>query len=187
MIDYLKLIQHYFSTGSPAYRIYLIHVTLVTAKALQIARQLNLDTQTQILIEQAAMLHDIGIVRTDATAIGGRGTQPYIAHGVLGAQILREAGLENHALVAERHVGVGLRRDYIIAANLPLPHQDFIPQTLPEKIITYADCFYSKNPDTLWIPETPEKIIGELQKYRHDDAQTFARWAQEFEGLKINY
>ncbi len=50
------------------------------------------------------MLHDIGIFLTDAPGIHCHGTAPYIAHGYLGADLLRrERYSEDVARVAERH------------------------------------------------------------------------------------
>lgn len=181
MLDYFSIIHQYFPPNSPAYRIYLVHCTLVTNKALQIARKLKLSLQDQNFIEEAAMFHDIGIVRTQASQIGGTGNLPYICHGIAGGEILRAHGLPQHALVAERHVGVGLTKEYITAKQLPLPAQDFVPQTLPEKIITYADCFYSKHTDTLWIPDTAADIVAELEKFDPQDAKIFQIWQTEFE------
>ena len=90
------------------------------------------------------MLHDIGIFLCDAPGIECFGTEPYIRHGRLGAEILRAEGYPAHARVCERHTGAGLSREDIIRQNLPLPHEDFLPQTMAEKVICYADKFYSK-------------------------------------------
>ena len=58
--------------------------------------------------------------------------------------MLRERGLNQHARVAERHTGTGLRKEEIIRRNLPLPHEDFVPETMEEQVICYADKFFSK-------------------------------------------
>lgn len=54
-------------------------------------------------LEEAAMLHDIGVFRTDAPGIQCFGTEPYICHGMIGAEILRSEGCPRHARVCERH------------------------------------------------------------------------------------
>ncbi|MDQ3073040.1 MAG: phosphohydrolase, partial [Bacteroidota bacterium] len=79
-IDYLHIIEKHLDPRSPAFRYYLVHVTLVTAKALQIAKRLNLSAAQMRFIEEAAMLHDIGIVKVSYPEIGCHGTLPYIAH-----------------------------------------------------------------------------------------------------------
>jgi hypothetical protein len=71
----------------------------VSDKALAIARmhpELNLDTR---FVEEAAMLHDIGIYLCNAPEIDCHGEAEYICHGYLGADILRREGLPKHALV----------------------------------------------------------------------------------------
>lgn len=181
MLDYFKIINQYYTPGTRTYKIYVVHVTLVTCKALQIARHLQLPPEEQTFIEEAAMLHDLGVFQTNSPKMDCTGTDPYIRHGVDGAALLRAQGLENHARVAERHLGVGLTRDYIIAHDFPLPHQDFVPTTLPEKIITYADCFFSKREATLWIEDDFATVISELESYGPDQATIFRQWHEQFE------
>ena len=99
-------------------------------------------------VEAAAMLHDIGIFLTNAPGIECRGSEHYIRHGLLGAQILRKEGApEWAARVAERHTGAGLTSDEIKAENLPLPEINLLPESLLEKLICYADKFFSKSGD----------------------------------------
>jgi uncharacterized protein len=40
--------------------------------------------------------------------LGCHGDRPYITHGIIGAELLGNEGLPGHALVCERHIGVGL-------------------------------------------------------------------------------
>ena len=98
------------------------------------------------MVRGAAMLHDIGICRTKAPGIHCLGEEPYIRHGIIGAEILREEGApEEWARVAENHTGTGLTADDIIQQQLPLPERDFMPETILEKLVCYADKFYSKS------------------------------------------
>ena len=67
-------------------------------------------------------------------------------HGVLGAALLRDNGFpEEIARVAERHTGAGISRDDIEEQGLPMPPGDYMPETLLERLICYADKFYSKS------------------------------------------
>ena len=91
------------------------------------------------------MLHDIGIIYCDAPKIYCNGTHKYIEHGYLGAELLRREGFPKHALVAERHTGTGITIEQIEREELPIPERDYCPQSLEEKIICYADKFYSKS------------------------------------------
>jgi uncharacterized protein len=186
MRDYFSLIAKYYPVGTKGYKILVVHAVLVTNKALGIARRLGLGREEQEFIEEAAMVHDIGVVKVASEKMGSEGELPYIAHGVAGAEILRKEGWERHALVAERHVGVGLRREEIEARALPLPPRDLIPVTREEKIITYADAFFSKREETLWQEEGVEEIKAELREYGAEQVAIFEGWEREFgEGVII--
>ena len=119
-------------------------------------------------VEEAAMLHDIGIVACDAPGIYCHGELPYICHGVEGARMLAEAGMLRHARVCERHTGSGLTAEEIIEEALPLPARDMLPVTIEEKIICYADKFYSKNPSSLTRRKSLEEVTAGMA--RHGEA-----------------
>ena len=143
-MNYQAIIDKYYPEDNELRHILITHSQSVARKALQIVSyhpELQLDAQ---FIEEAAMLHDLGIFMTDAPGIQCFGSQSYICHGRLGAEILRKEGYERHARVCERHTGAGITEAQIIAQNLPLPHQDFLPETMEEKVICYADKFFSK-------------------------------------------
>lgn len=143
-MDYNLIIHKYYSNNPELLQILLKHSKAVADKALAIAEahpELRLDSQ---FIMEAAMVHDIGIIKTDAPDIQCFGTEPYIRHGVLGAEMLRAEGYPRHARVCERHTGAGLSLKEIEEQRLPLPHEDLLPETLEEKVICYADKFFSK-------------------------------------------
>lgn len=143
--DWQELIDRYYPAGSPLRDIYLQHCRSVAGLALEIARHKHLPLEEN-RIEAAAMLHDIGIFLTDAPSIECHGPEPYLRHGVLGAKLLREEGMPEYlASVAERHTGSGLTADEIIKEGMPLDPRDYLPRTLLEKLICYADKFYSKS------------------------------------------
>ena len=124
------------------------------------------------------MLHDIGVFLTHAPEIYCMGDQPYICHGVLGAELMRADGYPRHALVCERHTGTGLTVADIIAQNLPLPHRDMCPVSLEEKLVCFADKFYSKsNPDR----EKPlDKVRKSVARYGEDSLRRFEELAALF-------
>ena len=182
MIDYFALIHKYIEPTSLTYRFYLPHVTLVTYEALKIARQLGLSKAQLCFIEEAAMLHDIGIVRVEAREIGCSGGLPYICHGVEGRKILTEEGLPDHALVAERHIGVGITRADIVEKNYPLPPRDMLAERLEEKIISWADLFFGKHVEKLWVRKSAWKVRQKLAKLGEDKVRIFDEWQSLFEG-----
>ena len=171
--------DRYYPQKSKVRDILLTHSECVARKALQIAEkhpELKLDRD---FIREAAMLHDIGIVKCDAPGIQCFGAEPYIKHGVIGADMLRRAGFPRHARVCERHTGAGIALQDIIDQHLPLPHQDFLPETMEEQVICYADKFYSKS--HLERERTPEQALKSLERFGQEGAQRFARWMQLFE------
>ena len=174
----IEIIQKYYTPKSEAYRILVDHSRDVANKALAIARnhpELNLDLE---FIEEAAMLHDIGIFLTNAPGISCFGTHPYICHGYLGAELMRREGFPKHARVCERHTGTGLTLQNILEQNLPLPHQNFVPETLEEQVVCYADKFYSKtHPDR---ERSYERSVQSLQKFGEAGVEKFARWHKMF-------
>ena len=77
-MDYNLIIHKYYSNNPELLQILLKHSKAVADKALAIAEahpELRLDRQ---FIMEAAMVHDIGIIKTDAPDIQCFGTEPYI-------------------------------------------------------------------------------------------------------------
>jgi len=113
----------------------IAHSKKVSGIALKIADELvrngfyvDLD-----LVERGALLHDMG-----------RSITHGLEHGYFGGKILREEGeSEEVARIAERHVLGGISQDE--AEGMGLPARDFIPQTLEEKIVCYADKLSDRN------------------------------------------
>lgn len=104
------------------------HSLTVEGISLRLARRIRanghkLDLR---LVSLGALLHDIGRARTHG-----------IRHGVEGAKILRSLGLNKFARFAECHLGAGIPAGE--ARRLGLPARDFMPRTLVEKVIAYAD------------------------------------------------
>ena len=177
-MDYWRIINKYYDGDAALRRILVVHSESVARKALLIADthpELNLDRQ---FLLEAAMLHDIGICQTDAPGILCHGPHPYICHGILGAAMLREEGLERHARVCERHTGAGLSLNDIVSQNLPLPHQSLLPETLEEQVICYADKFFSKT--RLDREKTAEQAERSLAKFGTEGLLRFQKWENLF-------
>jgi len=105
------------------------HCKVVSAFATKIARTCQkrrhkVDVQ---LVEIGGLLHDIGRSKTHK-----------VDHALVGGEIARSAGLPNSvALIIERHAGGGIPKEE--ARQLSWPGRDYLPQTLEEKIVCYAD------------------------------------------------
>ena len=175
MLDCLSIIQRYYTPGNDDYRVLVVHSRQVADLAVAIAgrlieRHVPIDIE---FVEEAAMLHDIGMCRTDAPGIYCHGTEPYILHGILGRKMLDSMGLYRHGRVCERHTGAGITADEIVAQHLPIePPRDLLPETLEEKVICYADKFFSKSRIDE-PPKTMERARQSLAKFGGDTLQRF--------------
>ncbi len=174
----VRLIDKYYPEDNELRRIFLEHSIAVCERAMQICDrhpELHLDRQ---FVKEAAMLHDIGIFKCDAPGIQCFGREPYLRHGRIGADLLRDEGYPRHARVCERHTGAGLTKEAIIADNLPLPIEDFLPETLEEKAICYADKFYSKS--NLGHVKTIAEAERSLARFGADGLARFKEWEEMF-------
>lgn len=174
----LALIDKYYPEDNELKHILLVHSRSVADKALDMARkhpELNLDLT---FIEEAAMLHDIGIFMTDADGIFCFGKYPYICHGYLGSELVACEGYLRHALVCERHTGAGLSLKAILERDLPVPHREMIPVSLEEQIICFADKFYSKT--KLDKEKSVEKARKSIEKHGEEGLARFDAWCKLF-------
>lgn len=172
------IIDIYYKEGTKLYDVYMSHATDVTQKALHITRkhpELAVDIH---FIEEAGMLHDIGIFKTRASRIACEGDAPYICHGYLGREILTNEGYPKHGLVCERHTGTGLSLENIINRKLPIPHRDMRPKSLEEKIICFADKFFSKS--QLGKEKSVRKIRESLRQHGWHQVEIFDEWCEMF-------
>jgi len=105
------------------------HCKTVSQLAVEFAKKakakgMNVDIE---LVRVGGLLHDIG-----------RSKSHSVDHGFRGAEIASSLGFsEPLRLIIERHVGSGISAEE--AAKLGLPRRDFIPESIEEKIVSYAD------------------------------------------------
>jgi uncharacterized protein len=180
MVDPIKIIRKYYLPESKAYYLLTRHSEMVAAKALRIARRIRHIRPDADFIREAAMLHDIGIFLTNEPAIGCLGEKEYICHGYLGREILDKEGLPRHALVCERHVGVGLSATEIEDRNLPVPRRDMLPLSIEEQIICFADKFFSKDADFLLNEKPLERVRKGIARFGEEKLQRFDEWVKLF-------
>jgi len=105
------------------------HCKVVSQLAVRLARlaeQKGMEVDID-LVRVGGLLHDIGRSRTHG-----------VEHGFIGSTIIDSYGYSLAiARIAERHVGAGISSDE--TQKLGLPKRDFIPETLEEKLVCYAD------------------------------------------------
>ena len=182
-MNYQSIIDKYYADDNQLRHILLTHSRAVADFALRVADrhpELHIDRQ---FVEEAAMLHDIGIVGCNAPGIFCTGSEPYICHGIIGAEMLRSEGYPEHARVCERHTGAGITSEEIASQHLPLPQRDYLPETIEEIIICYADKFFSKShPEK---EKTYEEAQRSLAKFGEAGVERFKKWHDMLEAEKL--
>jgi uncharacterized protein len=127
------------------------HCKTVSKLAVNIAKKLKkkgipVDVE---LVRIGGLLHDIGRSRTHN-----------IDHAVIGTEIARSFELpETVIMIIERHIGSGITAEE--AKLLGLPERNFLPVTLEEKIVSYADKLVSGNHE-MPFDEALERFAFEL-------------------------
>jgi uncharacterized protein len=179
-MDPIRLITKYYQPDSLPYHILISHSQAVAQKAINTAIQLNLSATDIEFIEEAALLHDIGILYTSARDIGCLGDLPYICHGYMGHNLLLAEGLPKHALVCERHTGTGLSLRDLEQFKGLLPWRPMEPVSVEEKIIAYCDKFYSKDPDHTGDEMTYEAVLDSLSRFGQQKVNRFKEWHCQF-------
>lgn len=174
-MDYNVIIDHYYGAEEDRQLkdLLLLHSRQVCELALDVCNrhpELNADKE---LIEAGAMLHDIGIIRCNAPGIYCYGTEPYIRHGLMGAEMISlfyEAQTDVPPLaekvkrICARHTGTGL--------------PGLEPETTEEIIVCYADKFFSKtHPER---QKTFEEAMHSLEKFGEEGLVIFSKWHERF-------
>ena len=180
-IDPEAIITGFYPVGSHTRSLLLRHGELVGGKALAILDRTPWLTADREFLIQAAMLHDIGIGRTFCPELGCHGTLPYVCHGVEGRAMLDRLGLTRHGRVCERHVGVGVSRAQIVRGQWPMPQRDMLPRSLEERLICYADKFFSKT-DNGAREKTIADISAGLARHETSYVDRFMVLHREFAG-----
>lgn len=133
------------------------------------------------------LLHDIGIVHCHAPKILCTGSEPYLAHGIIGARMLREYGaargmeelLEPFARICERHTGSGITAEEVRRQQLPIPERNYLPETAAEKLVCLADKFFSKSGDMR--EKSLEHIRHSMEKFGPGPAERFDALCRYFD------
>lgn len=147
-----------YAPSKEAYNSIWTHCQIVAEIAEEIASKF--DNVNKELITVGALLHDIGVYKIYSQ--DKKDDNIYITHGIEGYKILKDEKLdESICRFAKYHTGVGITKEDIINNNLPLPLADYLPETIEEKIVAYADKFHSKSKSSNFnSPESYSKYIG---------------------------
>ena len=149
------------------------HCRAVTELALETAKRLE-ERGLKIdfaLVEIGALLHDIGRSKTHT-----------VHHAVVGAEIVKSAGLPDSVVsIIKRHVGGGIIASE--AEKLGWQKDIYFPITLEEKVVSYADKLI-ENGKRAPIEVTVEKLSGEL---KYEAAERVRKLHEEITGLIGDY
>jgi uncharacterized protein len=141
------------------------HCKAVAKLALEIAQActekgMKVDFE---LVEIGALLHDVGRSKTHT-----------VHHAVVGAEIAESAGLPEPVIsIIKRHVGGGITTSE--AKKLGWPKDVYVPVTLEEKIVSYADKLI-ENSKRAPIEIAIEKLSNEQ---KHDSAERVRKLHEE--------
>jgi uncharacterized protein len=103
------------------------------------------------LILAGAMLHDIG-----------RSQSHNLDHGIIGAKLLKKEGLPERMIsIVENHIFAGISKEE--TSEFDLPWKDFLPKSLEEKIVAYADNI-SKRKDILGTNQVIKRYSRHLNE-----------------------
>lgn len=118
-----------------SYQIIIEHCQTVTKASKALAREfvrMGHEVDVKVVVA-AAMLHDIGRSKTHT-----------VRHGVEGSEIVEKEGADKKAVeTVRKHVGAGIGPEE--SARLGLPDFDYIPRTLEERIVCFADKMVERN------------------------------------------
>lgn len=174
-MNYDVIIDHYYSAeeNSQLKELLMLHSRQVCELAIEVCNrhpELNADKE---LVEAGAMLHDIGIIRCNAPSIYCYGTEPYIKHGIIGADMITQFYqtekdktplIEKIKRICARHTGTGL--------------PGLEPETIEEIIVCYADKFFSKSrPER---KKTYQEAMKSLEKFGKEGVLIFSQWHDRF-------
>ena len=155
------------------------HCTVVADLALEIAEKLRAKgfLTNLPLVEAGALLHDIGRSKTHK-----------VDHGLVGSRIIASEGLPEQLVnIVKRHVGGGITA--VEAEQFGWPDDIYMPQSLEEKIVSYADKLVANSkrvPITLEI----QKLVGSgyieaADRVRKLHEQMTALLGKEYDDLNI--
>ncbi|MEV0130084.1 HD domain-containing protein [Dactylosporangium sp. NPDC050688] len=130
------------------------------------------------LVRAGCLLHDIGVYRLyDAT--GTLDHAGYVRHGLLGHELLREAGLpEVVCRFCSCHTGVGITRDDVARQRLPIPPGDYVAVSEEERLVMYADKFHSKSSPPRFVPAGAYERA--VRRFGDDKAELFAAMVRRY-------
>lgn len=167
----IRALHEQYAPTRDAFALVHTHCEIVCAVAEQLAARCNL-TVDMDLVRVGSLLHDIGVYRQYGPS-GEIDHRTYVRHGVLGHELLRGLGFpEAVCRFCSCHTGVGISRGDILAQGLPLPVADYLPGSVEEELVLYADKFHSKTTPPVFV--TADSYAVQVRRFGQDKATRFA-------------
>jgi uncharacterized protein len=124
------------------------------------------------LIAIGGLAHDIGSYSVFDPSGNHFDHKRYILHGINGYHLLLDRGYgEQIAQFARNHTGVGITADDVVRQHLPLPVADYLPKTVEQEIVMYADKFHTKSQPPRFL--TDEEALASAVRFGDDNARRF--------------
>lgn len=175
--DEIRALHERYAPGQEAFDLVWTHCLIVCEIAERIMDDTGLDVNRD-LVRAGCLLHDIGVYRL----YGGSGELDhggYIRHGVLGHELLRDAGFpEEICRFCSRHTGMGLTREDIEQQGLPIPVADYVAESHEERIVLYADKFHSKTDPPTFV--SADSFAVRVRRFGEDKAVAFKEMRRSF-------
>ena len=143
------------------------HCTAVSNAAWSLAAKIKVPVDAE-LVRQGGLFHDIGRSKTHG-----------LGHAVAGVEIARRLGFSQELTkIIERHIGAGITAKE--AARLGLPVKDYLPITVEEKIVSYADNLVSGTREMPFYEALDrfKEILGP----DHEGVELFVKQHHEIQG-----
>lgn len=203
----IRQLHEKYAPSLEGFRLVWEHCLVVAILALQLSkaqgekfcRIVNIP-----LMSVGALVHDIGTYRLLKDPFPPSPLCPfimdkYIFHGLEGWLILYENDCgKDVADFAKNHTGVGIEAKSIVENHLPLPIGDYIPQSIDQEIVMFADAFHSKsNPSKFksvyaaqqsaarFGKENLHKFMKELNKFNADSITQSIKELSNKSGIPI--
>jgi uncharacterized protein len=173
----IRALHERYAPSAAAFGVVYAHCVIVCGIAEQLLAGADLGLDAE-LVRAGCLLHDIGVYRLYDPP-GRRLVAPYLRHGLLGHELLAEAGFpEVICRFASCHTGMGLSRADVLRQGLPLPAGDYLAESGEEQLVMYADKFHSKTDPPVFV--SAEEYAASVRRFGEDKVATFAAMRRRF-------
>lgn len=173
----IRALHEKYAPSAEAFELVHTHCEIVCGIAQQLLTRQEYELDAD-LVRAGSLLHDIGVYRLYDSS-GEIDHTGYVRHGVLGYEILGDAGFpEVIRRFCARHTGVGITREDVREQGLPIPVDDYLAESREEEIVMYADKFHSKTEPPVFV-STATYATG-VRRFGEDKITRFTSMVERF-------